>query len=332
MSEKYLANRLKYHAASRVAAKEADPLLNALNLDGHTVLTSKVWASPASEFPVNTGDNKTTTNSTQATNDLVTVFKDGGVSQEFYSKINNEQVLAGTVWTNSKYPAVKLFENVEMSPVVGSNGSGTKYEAYEILDASGIRVMDWVSPMAAFDASVGKPTPGFGGKVEVFKGSTWTELQNCGDVKGMWALAEGNWEFIYNAGIVTFNADHTPTQYSYTKVRWTGFQYIGKYLDKFIEDKLDEIDTAIESSAELFDVQVPLVSPYAGGNAAVASVNIAGSVVTIVINGKVTEVLADDGEELIPTQTYSGGKTTLTADFDGTPLDPHWVITYRVLG
>ena len=51
----------------------------------------------------------------------------------------------------------------------------------------------------------------------------------------------------------------------------------------------------------------------------------------IVINGKVTEVLADDGEELIPTQTYSGGKTTLTADFEGTPLDPHWVITYRIV-
>lgn len=182
--------------------------------------------------------------------------------------------------------------------------------------------------MTAFDASVGKPTPGFAGKVEVFKGSAWTELQNCADVQGKWALAEGNWEFIYNAGIVTFNADYTPTQYSYTKVRWTGFQYIGTYLS----ETLDNIDTAIESSAELFDVQVPLVTLYAGGNAAVESVNVAGSVVTIVINGKVTEVLAADGEELIPTQTYSGGKTTLTADFDGTPLDPHWVITYRVLG
>lgn len=318
MSEKYLANRLKYHAASRVAAKEADPLLNALNLDGHTVLTSKVWSSPASEFPVNTGANKTTTNSTQATDDLVTVFKDGGVSSSYAN---------GLIWTNSKYPAVKLYENVEMTPVVGSNGSGTKYEAYEILDEDGIRVMDWVSPMAAFDASVGKPTPGFAGKVEVFKGSAWTELQNCADVQGKWALAEGNWEFIYNAGIVTFNADYTPTQYSYTKVRWTGFQYIGTYLS----ETLDNIDTAIESSAELFDVQVPLETPYAGGNAAVESVNVAGSVVTIVINGKVTEVLADDGEELVPTQTYSGGKTTLTADFDGTPLDPYWVITYRIV-
>lgn len=28
-------------------------------------------------------------------------------------------------------------------------------------------------------------------------------------------------------------------------------------------------------------------------------------------------------EELVPTQTYSGGKTTLTADFDGTALDPY---------
>ena len=120
--EKYLANRLKYHTASRIATQTGEALAQALNVDGHIVTTNKVWASPQTAFINNV--NKANTDSVDATNDLVAAFKNGATSKAFWK--------GGLVWTNPNYPAVKLYENVPMTPVKGSDGSG-KFQAYEIL-------------------------------------------------------------------------------------------------------------------------------------------------------------------------------------------------------
>lgn len=287
MSEKFLENRLKYHTASRVGAKEQDPLLNALNRDQHTVHYKDVWTSPIEDFPVNTGDYKTTTDSTSATDNLISVFKAGATSVDFRN---------GKIWTNNKYPAVKLYEQVEMSPVTGSNGSGILYQSYEVLDNNNIRLMDWVSPMAVFDPDLDKPVPGYAGKIELNlkNTTTWVEVQKTdkstatGVQGSVWDASYGNWEFVYSAGMAIFNADYTPTRYasSFTtyggsgdlanvvKLRWTGFLYTGIYLDTKVANTfagitltdidLDTYDTVgivrITDSAELTGEKPPISS------------------------------------------------------------------------
>ena len=275
MSEKYLANRLKYHAVSRVAAKEKDPLLNALNLDQHTVLVSKVWASPIDDFPKNRDftnggadltkiNYKTTVDGIGATNDLVDVFTNGQAGtfitdststvQSVY--FNGSNVNDGIIYTNSAYPAVKLFYRCSMSPVTGSNGEGNYYEAYELKDSQGLRYMDWVSPVAAFDPEVGKPIPGYTGILEGYKNSTWAAVQEIDTTK--WALDYGNWEFICYAGLATFNATCTPSHLSVTKLRWTGFLFCGTYLDQANSD----IQSAIHN--ELAALNLKLKNVFAG--------------------------------------------------------------------
>ncbi len=239
MSDKFLGNRLKYHTASRVGSKEQDPLLNALNRDQHTVNYKDVWTSPTEDFPVNTGTYKDTTDSTGATDNLIEVFKNGATSVNFRN---------GKIWTNPNYPAVKLYEAVDMHPVVGSNGSGILYQSYEVLDGDDIRLQDWVSPMAVFDPVKDKPVPGYAGKLELNlkDTTTWVEVQKtdkstASGVQGsVWDASYGNWEFVYSAGMAIFNADYTPTRYAsafatdtegVVKLRWTGFLYTGSYLD-----------------------------------------------------------------------------------------------------
>ena len=69
----YFKNRVKYHAASRLASQTGEGLVQALNVDGHTVSYDKVWSAPAINFPNNA--NKSDVNPVNATNDLVKVFK-----------------------------------------------------------------------------------------------------------------------------------------------------------------------------------------------------------------------------------------------------------------
>lgn len=130
----YLNNRLKYHTASRVANQTGDSLAATFNVDGHIVRDSSVWTSPLSDFPLQS--NKKNADPIGATENLVTVFKSGATSTTFWN--------GGLVWTNPAYPAVKLYENVTMTPVAASLGqnmnsgtpSGTAYyQAYEILAA-----------------------------------------------------------------------------------------------------------------------------------------------------------------------------------------------------
>ena len=124
--QKYLANRLKYHTASRIATQTGESLAQALNVDGHTVTMSKVWAAPANAFAYN--ENKANTDSFDATTDLVDVFK---ASFEG-STVTSGEIAGGKWWENTAYPAVRLYENVKMTKVKGSDGGG-KFQAFEVL-------------------------------------------------------------------------------------------------------------------------------------------------------------------------------------------------------
>jgi len=244
--EQYLANRLKYHAASRVGAKIEDPLANALNLDGHTVVANKVWSASLDQFPVNSGLNKNATDGIAASIDLVSVFKteaDGYI-------LSGSDFNDGKIWTNTKYPAVKLYENVTMTPVNGSNGasSAPHYQSFEVLK-DGIRVQDWVSPMAVFDSSNGKPVPGFTARImatkknTIWKPSDLDKTQDLENANANWALSKGTWEFIYGAGMVTFDPENCPGKLlgEDPKVRITAFAYNGEYLS----DTIDAIQSTL---------------------------------------------------------------------------------------
>jgi hypothetical protein len=176
----YLKNRLKYHAASRLASQTGEGLGQALNVDGHIVTSNKIWAAPQTAFPNNADKNNV--DPFDATNDLVDVFKtqlydltkdttfladveyfvevDGKytlesvvvgeeipIDKKYYVKSNtitSESFWNGTnskVWTNSKYPAVRLYENVPMTTVKGSDGGG-KFQSYEVLDQNFILTTD----------------------------------------------------------------------------------------------------------------------------------------------------------------------------------------------
>lgn len=320
---KYLNNRLKYHTASRVATQTGEALAQALNVDGHIVTTAKIWAAPATAFPNNA--NKANTDSFDATTDLVTVFKEGGVSTAFWN--------GGTVWTNAKYPAVKLYENVPMTAVNGSDGGG-KFQAYEILAAADgissgtIRLTDWAAPTAVADQTTGAPVAGFSG-IPMFKGTVLKKSDAA-----LWAEAKGSWEFVYIAGMLTFEPGFTPQDKDATNgktsVTLTAFKYVGDYLT----DTLANIDTVIANSKEIATVDVLLAdgtaTPATTGKTITSVVSEAG-VVTMTINAEVLSV-KQGTEEINPDLTYAAGITTITADY-GT-LDAtaglSWTLTYRI--
>jgi len=247
---KFLENRLKYHTASRVAIEEEESLSQALNLDTHTVTSQKIWTGPLSGFPVNsTTITKNTTDGIIGSMDLVNVFKNEAVSSNWYS--NDLTGGSGIVWINTEYPNVRLFENVIMTPVKGSDQPANNFQAYEILSGEQ-RIQDWVSPMAIFDQSNSKPVPGYTVRVmakkltESWVNSSSSNTQDLEQIPATnWALANGTWEFIYSAGLVIFNKQYTPFKNNYPVIRMTGFQYIGEYLDndlnEFIEGFSDYI-------------------------------------------------------------------------------------------
>lgn len=233
----FIKNRLLYHAASRVGIQTGQSMAQATTIDGHTITSGKVWTAAEKDFVVHTTeDMKTTTNGIAATNDLVAKFLEGAVAKK---TLNN-----GTVYTNALYPAVELYYQVQMTGVKDSNASGSKYEAYQILDG-GNRVQDWIPPVAVKDA--GRAVPGYTGRIEVYKNQTWKDLQDCSDVEGAWAASNCNWEFVYLSGMVIFHPQHTPVGHSYTGIRFTGFHYIGKMLDA----TLKEINDAIASIGDI---------------------------------------------------------------------------------
>lgn len=220
---KYLANRLKYHTASRIATQTGEALAQALNVDGHIITTNKVWAAPQTAFINNV--NKSNTDSVDATNDLVTAFKVNGVETAFHA--------GGSVWTNPSYPAVRLYENVPMTKVTGSDGGG-KFQAFEILAgddgvSSGTkRITDWIAPTAVADQETGKPVAGYSGIPQY--NNQALKLAN----PAKWAESLGSYEFAYIAGLLTFEPGYTPQDVGGTSavnnIKLTAFKYIGSYL------------------------------------------------------------------------------------------------------
>lgn len=220
---KYLANRLKYHTASRIATQTGEALAQALNVDGHIITTNKVWAAPQTAF-INNVD-KANTDSVDATNDLVAAFKVGGVKKAFHA--------GGFVWTNPSYPAVRLYENVPMTKVKGSDGGG-KFQAFEILAGEdGVsegtkRIVDWIAPTAVADRVTGQPVAGYSG-IPQYNGQA-LKLAN----PGKWAESKGSYEFAYMSGLLTFEPGFTPQDVDATngvnKIKLTAFKYIGAYL------------------------------------------------------------------------------------------------------
>lgn len=239
--EKYLANRLKYHTASRIATQTGEALAQALNVDGHIVATNKVWAAPQTAFINNV--NKSNTDSVDATNDLVTAFKVGGVETAFHA--------GGSVWTNPNYPAVRLYENVPMTKVAGSDGGG-KFQAFEILAgddgvSSGTkRITDWIAPTAVADQETGKPVAGYSGIPQY--NNQALKLAN----PAKWAESLGSYEFAYMAGLLTFEPGFTPQDVGGANgvnlIKLTAFKYIGDYADKVLnvyDSRLDVVEAQL---------------------------------------------------------------------------------------
>ena len=230
---KYLANRLKYHTASRIATQTGEALAQALNVDGHIITTNKVWAAPQTAFINNV--NKANTDSVDATNDLVAAFKNGGVETAFHA--------GGSVWTNPSYPAVRLYENVPMTKVKGSDGGG-KFQAFEILagedgvSAGTKRIVDWIAPTAVADQVTGQPVAGYSG-IPQYNGQA-LKLAN----PDKWAESKGSYEFAYMSGLLTFEPGFTPQDVDsangVNKIKLTAFKYIGAYLS----DTLTSITTS----------------------------------------------------------------------------------------
>lgn len=225
----YLKNRFQYHAGSRVGIGTHQSFAQATNVDGHTVTNSKIWSSPLSAFPKNTGTNKTSSDGVATTKDLVNVFKSDATSGYI-----NGSAEKGIVWENTNYPAVKLYENALMNGIEYSDGGesgGGKYQSYE-LKVNGSRVQDWVSPVAVSDD--GLPIPGYTGIIEVKKSSgDWTVIQQA--EPSSWALAKGTWEFVYGPGMLIFDPSVTPVAKNWPNVRITAFAYSGEYLDTTIQ-------------------------------------------------------------------------------------------------
>lgn len=275
---KYIDNRLGFHGASKVPLHSVQAQAAAMNVDGHVVTDAKVWTAPLSQFPLNsTTAMKTTTDIVGATNDLIGVFTrsrcagieapeavNGVVTYEINNMgkddEGNDIVLSttvitkttlhnGVVWTNSDYPAVELYDAVEMSAIPGSNGAESpngEFQSYEILDGKNLRVVDWVPVTAVIDPETGSPTPGYSGIAEAYAGGEWTVLQDSSKGSYGWALAKGNWEFVTMAGMLRFEPTCTPEGYGYSKVRYTGFKYIGSVLTDTLEAVKDSVATEIQ--------------------------------------------------------------------------------------
>ena len=239
----YLNNRLKYHTASRVAISTAQSMMQATNVDGHTVTTAQVWASENENFPKNTSAFAESSNVVGATNDLVDVFKNG---HEYAVTEGISANLVGKVFRNDDFPAVELYEAVQMTAVEYSDD-----QAWEIKNGNN-RVMDWCSPTAVKNGVL--PVPGYTGiaQATTTDGTTWTILQDSSNLSYGWSLAGGNWQFVYMSGMLTFHPNYIPSKMSFQRIRFTGFKYIGKYLDASI----NEVDNRITNIQTQFGTQL----------------------------------------------------------------------------
>ena len=309
--KQYLANRLKYHTASRVANQTGDSLAATFNVDGHIVRDSSVWTSPLSAFPLQS--NKKNADPIGATENLVGVFKKGAVSGAFWN--------GGAVWTNTAYPAVKLYENVPMTPVAASLGqnmnsgapTGTaRYQAYEILAAADgisegeLRVTEWVAPPAIVDPETGSPVAGYTG-LQMLSGTTLQKYPGC-TANTAWGLGGGHWEFVYMAGILTFEMGCTPEEIGAKSTKGltlTAFKYCGEKLEgsiSTINSDIDvlqtEVDTITLVTEPIKTVSAKKTVTYNGGKTIVGTAveaaisDAATGEVAVTLEGKDFELLS----------------------------------------
>lgn len=293
---KYLNNRLKFHTASRVAISTAFSLMQSMNPDGHIVTKQQVWTADINQFPKNTGSNKTTSDGVAATNDLVNVFTNN--LTEGNGVVKTTLSGGGEVWTNTAYPAVKLYRNAVLSPVEQSDNM-----AWE-LKVNDSRIMDWVAPTSVKDN--GLPIPGYTGIIEASNDNWATSviIQKSPTLTYGWELAKGNWEFVYLSGMVTFHPDYIPSKMGYKKLRITAFAYSGTYL-------ADTLNSMEQHTAN----NMMSIKPFTFG---AGDMTTDGDIKSIVIPGVVFNVFENSSGIVYGDITYlsgdAAGKTRI--DFD----------------
>ena len=306
VENKYLNNRLKFHTASRVAISTAYSLAQSMNSDGHTVTKQQIWTADDSQFPKNTGDNKTTSDGITATIDLVNVFTNNLTEGNGVEKTDLPNS-GGEVWTNTAYPAVTLYRNAVLNAVRLSDNM-----AWE-LKVGGNRVMDWVSPTSVKDG--GLPVPGYTGIIEASNDnwSTAKVIETAPALEYGWELAKGNWEFVYLSGMVTFHPDYIPSKMGYNKLRITAFAYAGTYL----ADTLNSMEQHTASN-------MMSIKPFTFG---AGDMTTSGDIKSIVIPGVVFNVFENPSGIVYGDLTYLSGN-----DAGKTRIDFDWSEVSNVTG
>jgi phosphohistidine swiveling domain-containing protein len=254
---KFLKNRLAYHAASRVGIQVGQSLAQATNVDGHIVQAKDVWTASVDQFVKQTTDALKTSSDAIATNeDLVAEFKKGVIGDDIIKIEIGTEGVDGVIWRNKKYPAIELYENVKMKPdAFSSSATGGKYETYYVYDADGKRQQVFVPPTAVMDA--GNPVPGYTARIQASKNgsSGWTDLKDL----SFWDPSVGDWEFVYLSGMAIFHPSATPVGKSYPNLRITVFRYIGTVVDDVtggLEDRFEELAQQHDKDIEDFRDEV----------------------------------------------------------------------------
>lgn len=217
MSEKFIGNRTLYHTFSRVAIQEGQGVAAAVNKTGHTVTTNDVWTD-IDKLPKNT---QYFGNANTAFTDLYTVYE---------AKVDEF----------SKY--VKLYENVELSPVDGSGQDADKNQAWELL-VDGKRIKNFIAPTDVFDTT-GNPCNGY--TLKLFD-KTGTQI----------AATDGNWAFDYFAGLVIFERGKTPQDLGWagtdkgTYIKMSAWAYTGGILTNALSNVEADITTIGNQIASL---------------------------------------------------------------------------------
>lgn len=272
---KFLKNRLAYHAASRVGIQVGQSLAQATNVDGHIVQAKDVWTASVDQFVKQTTDALKTSSDAIATNeDLVAEFKKGVIGDDIIKIEIGTDGVDGFIWRNKKYPAIELYENVKMSPdAFSSSATGGKYETYYVYDADGNRQQVFVPPTAVMDA--GNPVPGYTARIQASRNgsSGWTDLKDL----SFWDPSVGDWEFVYLSGMAIFHPSATPVGKSYPNLRITVFRYIGTVVDDItggLEDRFEELvqqhDKDIEDFREEVRKDLAKVLDFKGTKQAIA--------------------------------------------------------------
>ena len=248
-TNKFLRNRLSYHAASRVGIQVGQSLAQATNIDGHIVQSKDVWTAGADEFVKQSTDALKTSSDVIKTNeDLVSQFTD--ITDGTVTKIEiGTDGVNGVIWRNTKFPAIELYENVRMvADEFSSSGTGGKYETYYVYDQNNKRQQVFVPPTAVQDA--GNPVPGYSARIQYRDGAagTWTDLKDV----SAWDPSYGRWEFVYLSGMAIFHPEHTPVgKYGAdVELRVTTFRYIGSVVSTIVEDIKADADKAIQDFQE----------------------------------------------------------------------------------